>query len=607
MIRVAYLAMAVVGVLLFTSAIATFDSLTKSHALTLDTAPKYDAHFKHLNYVNPHAPKGGSVKLIAIGSYDTFHQYIIKGDPPAGISLIDDTLMDSSQDDNLSEYGLIAETVEIPNDLSFAIYNIRKEARFHDGSPITADDIVFSFHILKEQGRPFYRFYYSDVEKVEALTPHRVKFSFSGPPNRELPQIVAQIPILSKQYWSERDFNKTTLEPPLGNGPYKIGAFEPGRYIVYERVKDYWATDLPINKGRHNFDTMRYDFVQDQTVALEMFKAGEYDYRPENSSKLWATGYGFPSLHEGFVKKEALPHGRAVGMQGFFFNTRREKFQNRTIRKALGYAFDFEWSNKNLFHGQYHRTSSFYENSELAASMPPSPEELKILEPFRGKIPDEVFTTIYTPPTTDEKVSIRKNLQQAARLIREAGWNVKDGKLINQTDEKPLEIEFLLVSPAFERVVMPFIQNLNRLGVQGTIRTVDPAQYQNRLRSFDFDVVIATAGQSRSPGNEQRDFWGSTAAGEPGSRNMIGIRDPSIDALIEKIVAATDRISLVHATRALDRVLQWNHYVIPQWYTRNDRVAWWDKFGRPSIKPKYAVGFDSWWVDPQKVAAIEGR
>ena len=580
------------------------NSTQKSHALTLDIQAKYPASFTHLDYVNPNAPKGGAIKLFSIGSFDTFNPFIIKGNPAAGIGYIYETLMSSPEDDSLTEYGLIAESVEVPPDLSYVIYNLRTEAKFNNGSPITADDVVFSFNILRNKGRPSYRFYYANITKVEALNPRRVKFSFTGPPNRELPQIVGQIPVLSKSYWSKREFNRTTLQPPLGSGPYKIKTFEPGRYIIYERVKDYWGVKIPVNVGKYNFDTIRYDFVRDQVVALEAFKAGQYDFRREASSKDWANSYDFPALRDGLVKKASLRHERPSGMQAFVFNIRREKFRDKLVRQALGYAFDFEWSNKHLFYGQYKRTTSFFENSELAARTLPTPDELELLKPYRGTIPDEVFTKVFSLPKTDGTGKIRKYLREAVRLLKKAGWRVVNNRLLNPKDGKPLVIEFLLVSPAFERVVAPFIANLRRLGVTGTIRTVDSAQYQNRVRDFDYDVIISTFGQSRSPGNEQRNYWSTSAVNRPGSRNLIGVSNRAIDGLIEKIIAARDRQSLITTTRALDRVLQWSYFVVPQWHIREDRIAWWNKFGRPNVKPNYGIGFSSWWIDPKRSSVV---
>ena len=594
----------IVALLFFTPfAAAVTAEPPRQHALTLDERPKYGPDFTHLDYVNPDAPKGGTIRRHAIGSFDSFNPFIIKGDPAAGIGSLFETLMTATEDDSLTEYGLIAESVQVADDLSFVIYNLRPEARFHDGTPVTADDVVFSFNALKEKGQPFYRFYYANVAKVEALAPKRVKFSFSGPPNRELPQIIGQLPVLSKAYWSSRDFSKTTLEPPLGSGPYRIKAFEPGRHVTYERVEDWWGKDLPLNRGLYNFDVIRYDFFRDQVVALEAFKAHRYDFRTENSSKEWATGYDFPAKRDGRVKTVERPHASPTGMQGFVFNIRRAKFQDRSVRHALAYAFDFEWSNRQLFYGQYARTTSYFENSELAARKLPGADELKLLEPLRGRIPDEVFTQIYRPPQTDGSGNIRGNLRIAQRLLKKAGWRIADNRLVNAKGE-PFKIEFLLVSPAFERVVTPFLRNLRRLGIEGRIRTVDASQYLNRLNDFDYDIIVSTFSQSRSPGNEQRSYWGSTAADQQGGRNFIGIKDTAIDALVENIAAAPDRQSLITATRALDRVLLWNHFVIPQWHIRSFRLAWWDRFGQPAQKPAYGVGFFSWWIDPAKDAAL---
>ncbi|MBM3488583.1 MAG: ABC transporter substrate-binding protein, partial [Alphaproteobacteria bacterium] len=581
--------------------------VTVSHGLTLLGALKYGPDFRHVDYVRPDAPKGGAVRLHAIGSFDSFNPFIIKGDAADGLGLIFESLMGSILDDPSAEYGLIAKSVEVPDDLSFVVYNLRPEARFHDGTPITAADVVYSLETLKAQGAPHYRFYYANIVRAVAETPHRVKFEFTGPPNRELPQITGQLPILSKAYWSAREFDKTTLEPPLGSGPYRLASFEPGRHVTYERVRDYWGARLPINVGQNNFDTIRYDFYRDDTVALEAFKAGEYDYRLENSAKTWATGYDFPAFRDGQVIKRDFVHQRPTGMQSFAFNLRRDKFQDRRVREALAYALDFEWSNKNLFFDQYERTTSYFSNSELAATGLPSPAELALLEPFRGKIPDAVFTTAFEVPKTDGSGNMRDSLLKAQLLLRQAGWEVKNNVLTETRTGRPLEIEFLLVSPLFERIVAPLTNNLRRLGVQSRIRTVDPAQYQNRVREFDFDVIVASFAQSISPGNEQRDFWSAAAADRQGSRNVIGIKDPAIDALIEAIIAAPDRARLIAASRALDRVLLWNHFVIPQWHIRTDRVAYWNKFGTPEKQPGYGPGLFTWWVDPEKAAALDRR
>ena len=578
----------------------------ESHGLTLVGELGYPPDFAHRPYADPGAPKGGAVRLHATGSFDSFNPWIEKGDP-VGLGLVVERLTTSPLDEIAAEYGLIAETVEVPDDLSWAVYNLRPEARFHDGAPVTADDVVFSFETLREKGAPFYRYYYGNVAKAEKLGRHRVKFHFSGPPNRELPQIVGQLPVLPRHYWEGRDFRKTTLEPPLGSGPYRVAGFEAGRYVVFERVPDHWGRDLPINRGLYNFDRIRHDYYRDQTVALEAFKAREYDYRSERSSKDWATGYRVPAVEAGLIRREEIPHARPTGMQAFVFNLRRARFADPRVRLALAHAFDFAWSNKNLFYGQYARTRSFFSNSELAARQPPDAAELALLERYRGRAPDQVFTQVYEPPDGDGSGNLRRNLRKAARLLRDAGWSVKDGRLVEDATGAPMEIEFLLASPLFERVVAPFARNLERLGVRAAIRVVDSSQYVNRLRGFDFDMIVASWGQSESPGNEQRDFWSSDAAGREGSRNFAGISDPVVDELIETLIAAPDRKALVTAVRALDRVLLWNHYVIPQWHAGFDRIAWWDMFGRPAKTPKYGNDFYSWWIDPQKRRALEAR
>ena len=579
--------------------------MTPSHGLSLHGGLKYGPAFTHFDYVNPDAPKGGTVRQSAIGTFDSLNPFILRGQSAAGIGLIYESLMTPSLDEPDADYGQIAESVEVADDISWVVFNLRPEARWHDGSPITADDVVYSFDILKTKGHPFYRAYYAAVERAEKLGPHKVKFVFRVGLNRELPKILGQLTVLPKAYYETHEFDKTTLEPPLGSGPYRIAELEPSRSITYGRIPDYWGQDLPVNRGTNNFDVIRIDYYRDRTVALEAFKAHEYDFRLENTAKVWATGYDFPAARQGFVIAEEIPHENPTGMQGFVFNTRRAIFQDRRLRRALAYAFDFEWTNANLFNGAYTRTTSYFSNSELAAQGLPPTEELALLEPFRDQIPDEVFTDIYQPPETDGSGNVRANLRSAKKLLEEAGWVIENGKLVHQGSGEPLEIEFLLVSPAFERIVGPLTQNLKRLGVASRIRTVDTAQYQNRLDQFDFDIVVASFGQSLSPGNEQLDFWGSSKADIEGSRNLIGVVDPAVDALIEAIIAAPDRAALVTATRALDRVLLWGHYVIPHWHIRTFRVAYWNRFGRPKVQPRFGLGFNTWWIDPDKDAALQ--
>lgn len=586
---------------------AAADETTISHALVLHGTPKYDKTFTHFEYADPNAPKGGFLRHHEIGTFDTLNPFTLKGVAAAGIGNIFDTLTVKSEDEPFSIYGLIAESIEVPADHSWVSYRLRPEARFHDGSPLSAEDVVFSFEILRSKGHPFYRSYYANVTKAEAVGPHTVKFTFGGEVNRELPLIIGELPILSKRYWQDHDFDKTTLEAPLGSGPYRVTSVVPGRSVSYRRVDDYWAKDLPVNRGRYNFDTIRYDYYRDATVALEAFKAGEYDFRVENMAKSWAEGYVGPALDAGLIIKEEIPHEQPTGMQAFVFNTRRTIFQDPRVREALGYAFDFEWANKHLFYRAYQRTTSFFSNSELASQGLPNEAELQILELHRDKIPKEVFAEPYRPPATDGSGNIRPNLRQAIKLLRAAGWQIKHGQLIDNSTGIPFRFELLLVSPSFERVALPFKRNLERLGIHMSVRTVDTAQYQKRLDDFDFDMIVATLGQSLSPGNEQRDFWTSAKADVPGSRNFAGIKDPVVDQLVELVIAAPDRESLVDRTRALDRVLLWNHYVIPHWHVRHFRVAYWNKFGRPARAPKYALGFDTWWIDQAKATQLRGE
>ena len=596
---------ALLGALALSSSAALAQSGTKTvHALSLIGEPKYGADFQQLDYVDPNAPKGGELRLNQIGGFDTLNPFNIKGDAAAGIGLISETLMTSHSDEISAEYGLIAESAEVPDDLSWVIFNLRPEARWHDGTPITAADVAFSFEVLKTKGRPFYRYYYANVAATEVLGPRRIRFRFSGPRNRELPQIMGQLWVFSKADWQDREFAASTLEPFLSSGPYRIKDFETNRWIRYERVADYWGRDLPTNRGRYNYDTVRYDYYRDATIAIEAFKAHEYDYRQENASKAWATAYDFRARDEGRVKLEEVNHERPTGMQAFIYNLRRPVFQNRALRQALAYAFDFEWSNKNLFYGQYARTASYFSNSELAARGLPSPHELEFLGPLRDQLPAEVFEKEYRPPSTGGSSSIRKNLRVGAKLLKDAGYVVRGKALIDPATGKAVAFEILLVSPDFERIVLPLVQNLKRLGVAATVRTVDPAQYINRTRDFDFDMVSSGWGQSESPGNEQRDFWGSAAADRTASRNLIGIKDPAIDALIDHVIFAPNRETLIAASRALDRALLWGHYVIPQWHLQYERIAYWDKFGRPAKLPTYGIDLYAWWIDPVKEKAL---
>ena len=580
---------------------------TRMHATTLGYVPKYGPGFEHFDYVNPNAPKGGTLRFSVIGGFDTLNPYNAKGDWAAGLAggNFYESLMASAEDDIQAQYGLIAESLEVAEDLSFATFYLRPEARFSDGTPLTAEDVKFSFHMLVDEGDPDYAYYYQNVANVIVVDPHTVKFEFDGPPNRELPQIVGQITVFSKEHWSDREFDKTTLDAPISSGPYKISSFEPGRFLVLERDKNYWGAQLPVNVGQNNFDFIRYDYYRDTEVAVEAFKSGEYDIRLENSSLKWATSYEFPALEEGLVKKELLRHHRPTGMQAFIFNVRKTKFQDPRVRLALTYCFDFEWSNATLFYGQYTRTTSFFENSEMAARGLPSEAELELLNPYRDKLPEEVFTQEYTVPITDGSGNNRKNLQTAVKLLQEAGWEIKDNKLTHTETGEVMEIEFLLNGPGFERIISPFIQNLERVGITASIRTVEQSQYIHRRNNErDYDMLVHVFQQSLSPGNEQRSDWGSEAADEDASDNHIGIKNPVVDELIEKLVAAKTRAELIVVCRALDRVLLWNHYVIPAWHINSFRLLWWDKFGRPENRPIYTTGISTWWYDEEKAKRL---
>ena len=577
------------------------------HGLAMHGDLKYGPDFTHFDYVNPDAPKGGTVRLGSIGSFDSLNPFIVKGQAAGASGQIYDTLMVSSADEAFTEYGLLAETVRVPEDRSWVEFTLRSEARFHDGEPVKVEDVIWTFNTLVEKGQPFYRFYYGNVADVRQVGERTVRFDFKPGENRELPLILGQVAVMPKHYWEGREFDKTTLDPPLGSGPYRIAEVDPGRSIITERVPDYWGKDLPVNKGMDNFDRYIFEYYRDSTVALEAFKAGAFDYRSENNSKAWASEYDVPAVRDGLLLKEEIHHQRTQGMQGFVFNTRRDMFKDKRVRQALGYAFDFEWSNENLFYGQYTQSRSYFNNSELAATGLPEGEELALLEPFRDQLPPEVFTEEYNPPTTNRPGGLRANLRDASKLLTDAGWVIRDKQRVNEATGEPLTFEIMLVSPAFERIVLPFAQNLERLGVKMTVRTVDSAQYRRRLDTYDFDVVVSNFGQSDSPGNEQREFWGSEAAEHEGSRNVIGIQDPVVDALIEKVIAAPDRKGLVAAVNALDRVLQWGHWLVPNWYSSFDRIAYWDMFGRPDVIPDNGNVFGAWWVDPAKHEALQKK
>ena len=580
-----------------------------SHAIAMHGEPKYDQNFISVEYVSNNAEKGGNIVRSAIGTYDTFNPFTLKGTSAAGIGLLYESLTVGSSDEAFTEYGLLAKSIEWPDDRSWVTFTLRDEAKWHDGKKITSDDVVWTFNTLMEKGHPFYKYYYGDVSEVIKITENKVKFEFSTNTNKELVLIVGQLPVLPKHYWENKNFEETTLDVPIGSGPYKVKSFDAGRSITYELDMDYWGFEnniVPIKVGKDNMGSIRYDYYKDRGVEREAFKSGEIDFFSENTSKEWATGYDIDAVTEGLIKKELIPHENPQGMQAFAFNTRKDIFADKRVRKALSFAFDFEWTNKNLFYGAYKRTDSFFENSELASSGLPSQAELAYLNPYIDQLPKEIFNEEYSNPKTDGSGFIRNELQEATKLLQEAGWKLRDGKLEN-TNGEPFEFEILLVSPAFERIVLPFIDNLEKLGINASLRTIDSSQYQKRIESFDFDMVVFTFSQSLSPGNEQRNFWSSGAADTNGSRNIIGIKNNVIDLLIENLINAKDREDLITISRALDRVLLWNYYVIPQWHISAYRVLYWDMFDQPKQKPKYSLGFDTWWVNQNKFNFINSQ
>jgi len=581
---------------------------TPSHGLSAFGDLKYPENFTHFAYANPDAPVGGQLSMIGtsgVTSFDSLNAFILKGQPAEGLNLLFDTLMVRAMDEPDAMYGLLASAAEISEDRSAVTFTLRPDARFQDGTPVTAADVVFSFDTLKKDGHPFIRLPLRDVARAEALDAQHVRFTFAGAETRDLPMIVAELPVFSKAYYTAHDFTATTVEPPLGSGPYKVKDVQLGRSITYARNPDYWGWNLPVNRGRFNFAAIRYDFFRDRSVAFEAFKAGAYDMREEFTSKTWATEYDFPAKRDGRVVRATLADENPSGVQGFFINLRREKFADIRVRRALDLAFDFEWANRNLFFGLYDRTDSYFENSALAASGLPGAAELALLEPHRDKLPAAVFDRAYIPSVTNGSGNLREELKQAGELLDAAGWRVKDGKRVNASGEH-LTIEFLNYETAFERIIGPYIRNLKRLGIDAKVRTVDPSQYEARVESFDFDITTSRYVQRNTPGIELRGYFSSAAAAQPGSRNIAGISDPVIDALIEAVIAAPDRAALTAAAKALDRVLRSQHYWVPQWFKGVHTIAYWDRFGRPTVTPKYDTGIiDTWWVDPAKAARID--
>jgi microcin C transport system substrate-binding protein len=594
--------------LLYASAGAAADN--GRHGLSAFGELKYPSDFTHFGWVNPDAPKGGrlaTIGTVARTSFDSFNNFILKGDPAQGLENLYDTLMTRALDEPDAVYGLVARSAEVAPDRSSVIFRLRPEAKFADGSALTADDVVFTLNTIKEKGHPIYRVQLKDVVKIEAIDPLTVRYVFTGSQTRDLPLVVAGLPILPKAYYATREFDQTTLDPPLGSGPYRLADFKSGAFVSYRRREDYWGKDLNVNRGRFNFDELRYEYYRDRTAELESLKAGAFDLREDFTARDWVTAYDIPAVKEGRLVRLTLADERPAGAQGFFLNIRRPKFSDVRVRKALDYAFDFEWTNKNIFYGLYSRTESFFENSDMKATGEPSPAELALLEPFRTQLPAEVFGKPYKAPVSDASGQDRKLLREAGRLLDEAGWEVKDGKRVNAKGEV-FELEFLIVDPSTERILTPYVKNLQAIGIAPTIRRIDPAQYERRRKSFDFDVVTTRYALPLTPGVELRSFWGSEAANTDGSFNLAGISHPAIDALIAKVTEAKSRDELKTATRALDRVLRVGHYWVPHWHRPFHYIAYWDKFGRPGVKPRYERGIiHTWWYDADRAAKLKSN
>ncbi|QQO11361.1 extracellular solute-binding protein [Breznakiella homolactica] len=556
---------------------------------------KYETGFTHFEYVNPDAPKGGTVILHAIGTYDNFHAYALRGDRAAGWTYYYDTLMVNSYDEDESMYPLIAEKIEYPEDYSFIIFYINPKAADQDGVPITAEDVAFSFNIFYEKGVPQFRVYYKDITAT-VIGSHAVRFDLPEPGNRELMMALCGLTVLPKRFWESRDFSEPLIIPPVGTGPYRVGDYKMGQYVTLERVKDYWAADLPSRKGRYNFDRIRYDYYRDDTIALEAFKSGEYDFRSESNLMNWVTQYTGPAFNAGTIIKEVIPHTMPRPLIGFNINTQRPVFQDQRVRRAINYAMDFEWINKNLFYSQYTRTRSYFTNTMYEATGLPSREEIEILEPIRDSIPPEVFTEEYNPSRTDGSGFIRPQMREALALLKEAGWELRNGKLISAETGRQMSFELLIYTSESERIAIPFQRNLERMGIEMKIRMVDSSQYVNRLRSRDYDMLDRGYEAQIYPGSSLALFWHSDYI--ESSYNMAGVTDPAIDYLIDGIIASQeDEDALLAWGRALDRVLSWNYYIVPQWHTSEFRVAYNKKLARPEIPPTYSLGFDTWWLE----------
>lgn len=589
-------------------------TITESHGYAQFGTLKYPAKFTHFDWVNPQAPKGGTLRAMAFGTFDTLNPYTFKGSSPVttpnflqyGVSELNETLMvgtgqyDPSGDEATSSYGLIARSVEYSEDRSWVVFNLRPEARFHDGHPITAADVAFSYRTLLKEGHPIYRTNLQEVERVDVLNPQRIRFVFKRAGNPLLILRLGEMPVLPQHYWKGRDFKATTFEPPLGSGPYRISEVQPGRRLVFERVKNWWGKDLAANRGKYNFDRIEYEFYRDSDVAFEAFKAGEFDIYIEHQAKNWANGYNFPAVRRGDVIKAQIKHQIPTQTQGLFMNSRRAAFADRRVRQALGLMFDFEWTNRTLFSSAYRRATSFYPNSEFTADGLPVGKEWLLLAPWRDELPPGLFTQPFKVSQTDGRGIGRDNLRQALDLLGKAGWKLSGQRLLNSNGQ-PLKLEILLVNPNLERILQPYIENLASIGIDARLRTVDRAQYKQRLDQFDFDMILMTLTQTLSPGLEQWQYFHSSQAATKGSKNYAGVNSLVVDHLLDALLAAQTRDDQVAATRALDRVLLWQHYMIPNWYLDYHRLAYRNRFAFVTTPP-YTLGLNTWWLKPSENA-----
>lgn len=571
--------------------------------------PAYNERFPHYRYVNPDAPKGGTLDLLAIGTFDSVNPYILRGKKfsespglfvfgflPVGDSLLTGSAVNPVGDEADAGYGLVAEALSCHDALDWCDFRLRENARFQDGSAITANDVTFTLETLRTRGHPRYQLQLRDVTRAEALSSRLVRFHFSGQNRRDLPLTVGHLPILSRSYWQHRDISEPTLTPPLISGPYRISDVKQGRSVTLERVTDYWGRDLPVNRGRYNFDQVRVHFFRDAQVGFEAFKSGDYDVHLDYIAKHWATAYDFPAVEDGRVVRAEIPHGIAQGTQGFFFNQRRPPFDDMRVRKALSLMFDFAWTNRAIFNNAYKRQQTWFPNSPHAATGLPDAGEQALLEPHRKALPAELFTQPFTLPEGDGTRLPRAQMQAALKLLQSAGWTLQSQKMVHSESGKPLSFEVLIYhNPGMNRVILPWLENLKRIGIQAELRAVDDASYKQRMDEFDFDVTVDVLGQRQHPGLELREYLHSSSAGIQGSRNIGGISDPVIDALLEAALSAKDEARYRTALRALDRVLLWRHAIIPHWYLDYHRLAWWDQFGRPAVQPPYSLGTDTWW------------